>query len=162
MRGFTSKTLYSFKCGFRLRIPILKPRTSTIDENGDGGNKTQADRGTDFSESAMTKPPAVSIPRACQVSLVLTRRPQRDRLDGLPNLRIFPTQLTFPSRDPHGPSGGRADVARATYRPENGEDEKVVAVKKVRYRQGVDRRKFENVLDDSLSYSRCLLTSEYV
>ncbi|KIO23998.1 hypothetical protein M407DRAFT_26608 [Tulasnella calospora MUT 4182] len=73
----------------------------------------------------------------------MTKTPARERLDGLSSFRIHPAAIKFSSPDPHG-SGGMANVARATYSWEDWDDEQVVAVKKVRYHQGVEKKKFEN------------------
>lgn len=42
-------------------------------------------------------------------------------------------------------SGGKADVAKATIRLDGGTEEELVAVKKHRYFQRIDKKKFANV-----------------
>ncbi|KIO26846.1 hypothetical protein M407DRAFT_23906 [Tulasnella calospora MUT 4182] len=129
MRRFASKILLSLR-SFRLRIPTLKPRASTTEENAASGNDRKAHRDaiTEFDEEATTKRPSV-----------------RERLDGLSSFRIDSNSINFASSDSRG-SGGKGDVFRATYQRGDGSDDVVVAVKKVRirYDQGVERNKFDN------------------
>lgn len=160
MQRFTSMTLCSI-CGFRFRIPTLRPGVSTVDENAVAGNDGQAPQSAiaEFSEGAVRKPHAVSTPGAFPGLRILMRRPQGGRLDALSRLRIQPIAIKFTSPDPHG-SGGMADVTQATYIWQDGSDEQVVAVKQVRHRRDQERKKFENVRDDIPRYQGALILTK--
>ncbi|KIO23963.1 hypothetical protein M407DRAFT_26580 [Tulasnella calospora MUT 4182] len=127
MRRFASKLLSPFN-DLRVRAPSLRPRTPTTDENAEEGHDRDAQGG------AIT-----------QVSNRKTRlKPSaRQRLAGFSSVRIDPTAIEFTSFDSQK-SGGKADVAQATYRWGNGDEEQVVAVKKVRYHRDMKKKKFEN------------------
>ncbi|KIO23961.1 hypothetical protein M407DRAFT_26578 [Tulasnella calospora MUT 4182] len=127
MRSFASKLLSPFH-GLRLQAPSLRPRTPTIDENTQEGH----DRGAQEAAINQHSKPTTSIKPSA-----------RQRLAGFSSFRIDPTAIEFTSADSYK-SGGKTDVAQATYRPGNGDDKQVVAVKKVRYHRDMKKKKFEN------------------
>lgn len=71
-------------------------------------------------------------------------RSQREKLDGLARLRIRPRAIKFTSTKPRG-SGGKAEVVQATLKLGKWDYEQEVAVKKLRYHAGMDKRKFSKV-----------------
>ncbi|KIO17507.1 hypothetical protein M407DRAFT_32825 [Tulasnella calospora MUT 4182] len=73
----------------------------------------------------------------------LKRSSVRVRLDTLSDLRIHTDAINFTSSQPHG-CGGKAEVAKATLKQGDGSDEQEVAVKKLRYHDDINARKFGN------------------
>ncbi|KAG9033924.1 hypothetical protein FS837_002315, partial [Tulasnella sp. UAMH 9824] len=76
------------------------------------------------------------------VIAILTRVPQRVKLEGLSGFRIRADAITFDSSEPH--YGGKAEVAKATLKRGGGSDEQQVAVKKIRHYDDISERKFVN------------------
>ncbi|KIO18746.1 hypothetical protein M407DRAFT_31580, partial [Tulasnella calospora MUT 4182] len=127
MRRFASKLLTPFN-DLRLQAPGVRRRTPTIDEDAQEGHDRSVQAGaiTQFSKQKTPIKPSA-----------------RQRLAGVSSFRIEATAILFTSTDSHK-SGGKADVAQATYRRGNGGDDQVVAVKKVRYHRDMKKKKFEN------------------
>lgn len=152
MRRFALKLLNRFN-DLRFQVPSFRCQTGTIDENAE---EIRDHRGavTRISDGkGRVKPSAVSPMYSClERSAALTRGLQRQRLDGLSNLRIHPTAIEFTSNSSHK-SGGKASVARATCRRVDGGEQQAVAVKKLRYHQDMKRKKFENVSSSGTHYS---------
>lgn len=152
MRRSALKLLNWFK-DFRFQVPSFKCQTGTHDENAEE-IRDHRSAVTRISEGKRrVKPSAVSSMYSClEMSAALTRGLQRQRLDGLSNLRIHPTTIEFTSDNSHK-SGGKASVARATCRRVDGDEQQTVAVKKLRYYRDMKREKFENVVSRSNYHS---------
>ncbi|KAG8915096.1 hypothetical protein FRC00_008014 [Tulasnella sp. 408] len=132
-------TLHDSFDGLPFTIPSSKHRTPTADESAEDdvkcGNAHQGVN-TDLSEETVLRKPNAWWG-------TLTKNTQRQRLEALSDLRIYPNEIEFSSSD-FNRSGGKADVAKATYRPE-GRTEELVAVKKHRYFLKIGKKKFANI-----------------
>lgn len=165
MRRFASGLLNPFN-ELRLQALSFRCRTPTSHENAEETREqdAQCDAVTDFSEGKRrTKPSAVSITPCARIMKALIGSPQRERLHRLLGFQICLTTIEFTSTDSHK-NGGQADVAQATYRPDNRGDGQVVAVKMLRYHRDIERKKFDNVRSDYIYLRRSCLqnTKEFV
>ncbi|KAG8923053.1 hypothetical protein FRC01_013275, partial [Tulasnella sp. 417] len=67
----------------------------------------------------------------------------RERLDSLASLRIHLSAIELIGSETLG-SGGKGKVVRVNYKPNNRTGEQVVAMKKLLYHEGSEKRKFFN------------------
>ncbi|KAG9024814.1 hypothetical protein FS837_005183 [Tulasnella sp. UAMH 9824] len=123
MESFAADLLESVE-DLDARNPSGKPPSSTIDE--------QADKNLDLDAAQDTQSGLVDELKSSSL---------RARLDRLSGLRIHTDAITSTSSEAHG-SGGKAEVVKATVKLGDSSDEQQVAVKKLRYSDDINGRKF--------------------
>lgn len=69
---------------------------------------------------------------------------QQERLNNMSSFRIYPNEINVTSSGPRK-GGGKAEVAQATFKRRMWSRKKQVAVKKLRYHEGMDKHMFSNV-----------------
>ncbi|KAG8910387.1 hypothetical protein FRC01_006364, partial [Tulasnella sp. 417] len=112
--------------------PCYKPPSPTIDKNATKGIKLDAAQGIQIEGEDET-----------ELKMSSMRAAQSVRLDRLSHLRIPTDAIYISSSEPHG-YGGKAEVVKATLKQADGSDEQQVAVKKLRYYDDINGRKFGN------------------